>query len=141
VTLADACRATGELRRFLDLVEVEARAFGVTVNLTDDRERLAYLSGGAPACGAWRPREAGGVEGFWLDFADADGVSRGSGGGAVYNLGPLDFGELVNGGVSSHGSMMVRSTASSTAFMPTAPATVQAVANMNRRRFIGRAPG
>lgn len=49
MSLADACRADGVLRDFLDLVETEGRGFGVSVVLTDDRERLAYLCGGAPS--------------------------------------------------------------------------------------------
>lgn len=98
MTLADACRATGLVRDYLDRVEVEAREHGVSIILTDDRERLAYLCGGAPACAAWKPRPLGGAEGFWLDFVDESGASRGCGGGAVYNLGPMNFAELVNDG-------------------------------------------
>ncbi len=33
--------------------------------------------------------------GFWLDFVDENCEA---GGGAVYNLGPMNFAELVNGG-------------------------------------------
>lgn len=90
MTLADACRATGLVRDYLDRVEVEAREHGVSIILTDDRERLAYLCGGAPACAAWKPRPLGGAEGFWLDFVDESGASRGCGGGGFAEVdGPV----------------------------------------------------
>ena len=97
MSLADDVKAAGEVRAFLDAVEVEGRRHGVTVRLSDGRRELARVLGHPPAFGGWLPRDGGGVEGRWLGIRQ-DGASVGKAGCLAYHTGPLSLASFVNGG-------------------------------------------
>lgn len=97
--LVDKLRAAGDVAAFLERVEIEAADFGLVVEPSDNRHRLAYLHGGLPPFPGWFPHGVrGSAPGFWIDFRDRAGRTRATGGGVVYALGPADLASFVNNG-------------------------------------------
>jgi hypothetical protein len=90
--------AAGEIGAYLDRVEADASEHGLTVTVSDDRHRLAYLHGGRPSFPGWYPRSEGGADGFWIDFRARSGRTEATGGALVYALGPVTLTDFINAG-------------------------------------------
>lgn len=77
LSISERLRARGDLAAFLDGIEREIADFGLVLEPSDNRHRLAYLHGGVPSFPGWFPREMqGSAPGFWLDFRDRFGRIR-----------------------------------------------------------------
>lgn len=95
---ADGDEPRGIEAKFLEHIERAGRAqFGVVPSLSNDRQRLKDLHGGAPGFPGWLPTEEGGAAGFWIDWRDdQSGRTRATGGALLYSTAPATFCEFVN---------------------------------------------
>lgn len=89
--------AADAIRAFLDLVEDEARDFGIKLGISNDRGRLAHFFGGSPAFPGFYPKMLGGnPNGFWMDYQDArSGEAVAVSGALFYSTGPWFLSDFI----------------------------------------------